>query len=35
MSPYGNEELERFFSEPLADRDLALKTSIDNESGRQ
>ncbi len=35
MSPYGNEELERFFSEPLADRDLALKTSIDNELGRQ
>ena len=35
MAPYGNEELERFFSEPLAERDPVLKTSIDNELGRQ
>jgi len=35
MPPYGNEELERFFSEPLAERDPVLKTSIDNELGRQ
>ncbi|MDA1089402.1 MAG: serine hydroxymethyltransferase [Proteobacteria bacterium] len=35
MSPYGNEELERFFSEPLAERDPALKASIDDELGRQ
>ena len=35
MAPYGNEELERFFSEPLADRDPALKSSIDNELNRQ
>jgi len=35
MAPYGNEELERFFSESLADRDPALKSSIDDELGRQ
>ena len=35
MAPYGNEDLERFFSEPLAKRDPVLKTSIDNEMGRQ
>ena len=35
MAPYGNEELERFFSEPLAERDPVLKTSIDNELCRQ
>ncbi len=34
-SAYGNEELERFFSEPLAERDPALKASIDEELGRQ
>ncbi len=32
---YGNEELERFFSEPLTERDPALKASIDEELGRQ
>ena len=35
MPAYGNEELERFFSEPLAARDPALKASIDNELSRQ
>jgi glycine hydroxymethyltransferase len=35
MSPYGNQELERFFSEPLAQRDPALMSSIDDELGRQ
>jgi len=32
---YGNDELKRFFSEPLAERDPALKASIDDELGRQ
>ena len=32
---YVNEELERFFSEPLSERDPALKKSIDDELGRQ
>ncbi len=32
---YGNEELERFFSEPLAERDPVLKASIDEELDRQ
>ncbi|MBL4691321.1 MAG: serine hydroxymethyltransferase, partial [Rhodospirillales bacterium] len=35
MSLYGNQELERFFSESLAERDPALKASIDDELGRQ
>ncbi len=35
MPAYGNEELERFFSEPLAERDPALKASIDDELDRQ
>ncbi|NQV85409.1 MAG: serine hydroxymethyltransferase [Rhodospirillales bacterium] len=35
MSPYGNQELERFFSESLSDRDPVLKASIDDELGRQ
>ncbi len=35
MPAYGNEELERFFSEPLAARDPALKASMDDELGRQ
>ena len=35
MSPYGNEELKNFFSEPLAERDPVLKASIDEELGRQ
>ncbi len=33
--PYDNQNLERFFSEPLAERDPALKASIDDELGRQ
>ncbi|MBL6947748.1 MAG: serine hydroxymethyltransferase [Rhodospirillales bacterium] len=35
MSLYDNENLERFFSEPLAERDPALMASIDEELGRQ
>ncbi|MBT3305593.1 MAG: serine hydroxymethyltransferase [Alphaproteobacteria bacterium] len=35
MSPYGNQELEQFFSQSLSDRDPALKASIDDELGRQ
>ncbi len=35
ISPYGSEELERFFGESLASRDPDLKKSIDGELGRQ
>lgn len=35
MSPYDNADLERFFSESLAERDPDLKKSIDDELGRQ
>ncbi len=35
MSPYDNQDLENFFSQPLADRDPDLKKSIDDELDRQ